>query len=60
MTTEEVSSPCIRNCCLDEKNVCIGCYRDINEIMAWSKMSNSEKKLTLNRCSTRVKEKKGN
>ncbi|MUH72643.1 DUF1289 domain-containing protein [Psychrosphaera haliotis] len=44
VTTEEVSSPCIRNCCLDEKNVCIGCYRDINEIMAWSKCLIAKKK----------------
>ncbi|MDA8622070.1 DUF1289 domain-containing protein [Psychrosphaera sp.] len=58
--SENVQSPCIKNCCLDSEDVCIGCYRDIKEIMAWSKMSNSEKKMTLKRCSTRVKEKKGN
>lgn len=29
-------SPCVRNCCLDEDNVCLGCGRTLEEIMAWS------------------------
>lgn len=30
-----VSSPCIRNCCLDDDDVCLGCFRTLDEIIAW-------------------------
>jgi predicted Fe-S protein YdhL (DUF1289 family) len=29
------ASPCIRNCCLDEKKVCMGCGRSLPEILEW-------------------------
>ncbi|MGB3383143.1 MAG: DUF1289 domain-containing protein [Marinomonas sp.] len=38
-----VSSPCIRQCCLNEKDICLGCFRSLQEILAWSSMSDSEK-----------------
>jgi predicted Fe-S protein YdhL (DUF1289 family) len=31
-----IISPCIRNCCLDEYDICLGCFRSISEIMQWS------------------------
>ena len=39
----EVASPCVRNCCLDEQDICLGCNRHIDEIMAWRKLGNEEK-----------------
>ncbi len=30
-----VNSPCVRNCCLDKKDVCIGCGRTVEEIDRW-------------------------
>lgn len=36
-------SPCVRNCCLDEADVCMGCGRHINEILAWHQATNSER-----------------
>ncbi|ELY5216510.1 DUF1289 domain-containing protein [Vibrio cholerae] len=36
-------SPCIRNCCLDDKDICIGCGRTIDEICRWTNATNSEK-----------------
>ena len=30
-----VESPCIRHCCLDQDDVCLGCYRSLDEIKAW-------------------------
>lgn len=30
-----VKSPCVRNCCLDEDDVCMGCFRTIDEIIHW-------------------------
>jgi len=29
-------SPCVRNCCLDDDDVCMGCGRTLAEIIAWS------------------------
>lgn len=29
-------SPCIRNCCLDDKDMCLGCFRMLDEILIWS------------------------
>ena len=31
----EVASPCVRTCCLDDDDVCIGCGRALAEIVAW-------------------------
>lgn len=38
-----VISPCINICKLDENQVCIGCYRTINEIANWTKYTDEEK-----------------
>ncbi|RKZ83211.1 MAG: DUF1289 domain-containing protein [Gammaproteobacteria bacterium] len=41
----EISSPCVRNCCLDTNNICLGCFRSIEEIMKWSNVeTNSQQK----------------
>ena len=29
-------SPCIRNCCLDDDDTCLGCFRSLEEIKEWS------------------------
>ncbi len=36
-------SPCIRQCCLDEQDVCVGCYRTLSEITSWSSCSDEQK-----------------
>jgi uncharacterized protein len=46
---DPIASPCIRICCLDDANVCIGCGRTLDEIRLWSEMSEQEKSETL-RC----------
>jgi hypothetical protein len=30
-----VSSPCVRNCCLDDDLICLGCSRSVEEIKEW-------------------------
>lgn len=42
----EVNSPCIRNCCLDEEEICMGCFRSLTEIMQWREV-NEQEKLTI-------------
>lgn len=31
-----LSSPCIRMCCLDNNDICLGCFRSLQEIISWS------------------------
>ena len=30
-----LDAPCVRECCLDDADVCIGCGRTLDEIKAW-------------------------
>ena len=49
-------SPCVRNCCLDLEDICLGCHRSLSEICAWHGASDAEKRATLARCRARCKE----
>jgi hypothetical protein len=40
---EPLASPCVRNCCLDEANVCMGCGRSLEEIVRWATTSDADK-----------------
>jgi hypothetical protein len=51
-----VPTPCVRNCCLGEDDICLGCYRSISEIMRWSEASDKEKMEILIRCRLRYKQ----
>lgn len=42
-----VPSPCVRNCCLDGDDVCIGCGRTVEEIIRWGDAEEQEKKRIL-------------
>lgn len=42
--SEATASPCVRVCCLDERNVCLGCGRTLDEIRDWSKLNDAEKR----------------
>lgn len=35
IAVEQQSNPCVRNCCLDDKKVCLGCGRSLPEILEW-------------------------
>jgi predicted Fe-S protein YdhL (DUF1289 family) len=53
----DVPSPCVRNCCLDENDCCLGCYRHIDEIIRWSNAGDEEKLEILARCRVRYRDK---
>ena len=38
-----IASPCVGICALNEKDICIGCYRTGLEISAWGEMDDDEK-----------------
>ena len=54
---EEVVSPCIRNCCLDKQDVCVGCFRTLQQIIDWTRLTQIEKRQVLQECAKRRDEK---
>ncbi len=39
-TRDEVDSPCVKLCVIHpEERLCVGCYRSIEEISVWSRMT---------------------
>lgn len=44
MGTTPVPSPCISVCRMDAQGLCIGCARTLDEIAAWSTMSDVAKR----------------
>lgn len=48
-----VPSPCVRNCCLDDNDICLGCFRSITEIMGWSAADSHQRHEILQRCVVR-------
>ncbi|PCK10033.1 MAG: DUF1289 domain-containing protein [Alteromonadaceae bacterium] len=46
-------SPCIRNCCLDDDDICLGCFRHLEEIKDWSNASIAEQQQILERATHR-------
>jgi len=57
--SESVASPCIRNCCLDDDNICLGCGRSLGEIIRWSNATASEKEDILTRSRRRIEQRRG-
>jgi uncharacterized protein len=40
---DPLASPCVRNCCLDDDNVCMGCGRTLQEIVQWGTATDTDK-----------------
>jgi len=51
-----VESPCVRNCCLDKQDVCLGCGRTIDEIIRWGDANDTEKILILKKSIKRMEQ----
>ncbi|WP_083927018.1 DUF1289 domain-containing protein [Colwellia piezophila] len=49
-------SPCVRNCCLDSEDICLGCFRHIDEIIAWRSFSEQDKQQVIVLCQHRQNE----
>lgn len=43
----KIASPCQRNCCLNSNDICLGCFRSLDEITQWHESSEIEKKYIL-------------
>jgi len=53
ITTHLINSPCVRNCCLNEDDNCLGCFRSLEEITLWSTASDDDRKKILTLCDIR-------
>ena len=43
-----IASPCVKICLLDaERRYCTGCYRTVQEIAGWARMSDAEREQVL-------------
>ena len=40
-------SPCVRNCCLDDDETCLGCFRSLEEIKEWGLVDNRRRRSIL-------------
>lgn len=53
--TSTVVSPCINICELNDENICVGCYRSVDEIIDWRSLSNEEQIIIVERADERKK-----
>ncbi|MGA9851423.1 MAG: DUF1289 domain-containing protein [Gammaproteobacteria bacterium] len=51
--SDPLASPCVRICCLDNDDTCIGCGRTLDEIRRWSEMTEQEKLETVRQATER-------
>ena len=41
---DEIASPCVKLCVVHpEERICVGCFRSIDEISGWSRMTHEER-----------------
>ena len=53
---QTVPNPCVNLCSLNASNVCIGCYRTIDEVGAWGRYSDEQRREVLENCERRFQE----
>lgn len=45
MEFKPVESPCVGQCCLNEQDICLGCYRSLDEITSWALVDEETRQL---------------
>lgn len=55
---DTAESPCINVCVIDVDGTCRGCYRTLDEVARWSRMSDAERRETNRLCGQRRRESK--
>lgn len=43
----EIPSPCVRRCCLTDDDICLGCFRSLQEILRWSESNTAIRQIIL-------------
>lgn len=54
-TTDPIPSPCIRQCCLDDDDMCLGCFRLLSEITGWGAADDATRRHILDNTRDRQK-----
>ena len=57
-----VEQPCVRKCCLNDEDVCLGCFRTFDDMLVWNTSTQSQKVQMLNNAKKRqqaVEKKRG-
>lgn len=49
-----INNPCVRNCCLDQTDICLGCGRHVDEITGWHQATEQEKQQILQKAAERL------
>jgi uncharacterized protein len=45
---DEIASPCVKLCVVHpEERICVGCFRSIDEISGWSRMTHEERAVVM-------------
>lgn len=53
VTNYEMASPCVRNCCLNQVDYCLGCKRHLDEIVSWRSYSNAQRQAIMTQLAAR-------
>lgn len=56
MPNNTVESPCVRNCCLDDNDICMGCFRSLSEIVSWSQADDNTRREIIDKATLRKKD----
>lgn len=51
-----VDSPCVAACKLSADKICVGCYRHIDEIACWNRLTDPQKTQVLVLCQRRAQQ----
>lgn len=51
--SKPIKSPCVSICCLDDDDICLGCYRSCDEICQWGSMDNEARKEVMKKVAER-------
>lgn len=54
-----IDNPCVRNCCLDQSDICLGCGRHVDEITGWHQATDQEKQQILQKAAERLQQPAG-
>jgi hypothetical protein len=49
-------SPCCRRCCLDDRDLCLGCGRSLEEILEWNEADRPRRLAILDEAQRRLQE----
>ena len=56
LNEDQLSSPCVRQCCLNNDDICLGCFRSLEEIRNWTEVDEQTRQRFLTNAKCREKD----